>query len=110
MTMPGPDSGIKMPDTKQFDLSHSPWWARLIYVIGIPSALVLFLTWFITYNINDKINVILMNQLKLIEAYEAHKINTDYQVKEVTSMRLILQQICVNNAIQSGINANDCFQ
>lgn len=94
----------------KFNLAELPWWGQLIYVVGVPSTLVIFLTWFITGGIDSKINAIVNNQMALQEAVKLHNIDTGYEIKEITTMKLVLQQICVNSAITSGQKTYECFK
>ena len=101
-----------MPDLapNQFDISKLPWWGQLFYLVGLPSALVVFLTWFITGGMYDKVNAIEDNQNRLIKAQELHNVDTSWLIKETISMRLVLQQICINSAISSGQKTYECFK
>lgn len=94
----------------KFNLAELPWWGQLVYVVGVPSALVVFLTWFITGSIDSKINTLVNNQQVIQEQLKLHTVDSNYEIKEITSMKLTLQQICVNSSISSGNKIDNCFR
>lgn len=87
---------------QQNNKDGSPWWIKVITFVGVPSAICLFLVWFITQGITAKIDNIKTN----VESTASQMNNL---VNEQRSTKMVLQQICANTA---GTNKDRslCFQ
>jgi len=91
------------------NVEHLPNWARIVYFIGVPSALVLFLTWFITNSMYTDLRAIQENLKTTQEDLKLHSIDSSYITKETLQIRSILQKICANTAANRD-ERNKCFE
>ena len=88
--------------------SDAPMWARIVYVIGVPSAIAIFLIYFVTNQVSGAIGNIRTEQAQIREELRLHAVDSSYVIKETTSIRMILQQICANTAATRE-ERNMCF-
>ena len=86
-----------------------PWWVRVIYVVGIPSAICIFLIWYVTIQMTNQITALVVNQQQIADLVRTHAVDSSYIIKETTQTRIILQQICANTATNNKERAL-CFQ
>lgn len=97
-------------------MNDAPWWAKFVYYVGLPSAVALFLVWFVTFSLDGDIKSLHVratelekNQEQMLEAIRLHTVDNSYYMKEITSMKIILQQICINSATTQQ-ERNRCIQ
>ena len=86
-----------------------PWWLKAIYQVGVPSAIAVFLVWFVTQGMTFSINRIADNQDMLQKAINVQAGNFEYLVREQMEVKGLLQQICANTAVTNKDRAL-CFQ
>jgi len=91
------------------DLSSSPWWVKAIVTVGVPSAIALYVVWFITGQLSTTVGLLQVGQAGLQESIRMHTADSSYIFKETQEMRQLLQQICANTA-ENEVNRNACFQ
>ena len=88
---------------------ENPWWLSAIYKVGIPSAIAVYLTYFVTSTLGGALTNIQINQSNFEEQIRLHAVDNSYILKETNQMRMILQQICANTATNK-TDRNDCFK
>ena len=84
------------------DESKLPWWVGPVYKFGIPSAIAVFLIWFLAVQV----------KAELAEIKELTKSNqTQINQFTITNQRTlrILQQICINSS-STNEERVQCFQ
>jgi type III secretory pathway component EscR len=97
-----------------------PWWLRVIYFVGIPAGIALFLVWFTTSTVALGMTQVLDNQQKIMsrEQHIDQQMDTamtnmhDFVKDTQEQNRRILkvwQQICVNGA-HSPDAINKCLE
>lgn len=84
---------------------NSPWYISAILRVGVPSAIALFLIWFLTSEVKSDISVI----------KEAVKIHAEAAIHSAEGIReqnerltYILQRICINGA-RTTEDRNNCL-
>lgn len=89
--------------------SKQPWWINPVYKFGIPSAICIFLVWFLTTQVKSDLNdlKLSMNNLNSQVSFNKNLIETNTQVNE--RMLQVLQRICINSAA-TNFERNECFK
>lgn len=82
--------------------NKQPWWVNPIYKFGVPSVLAIFLVWFLTVQVRDKLENIdnkLDNHINVFNPI----------IRQNDQMLVILRQICVNSAT-TNYERGQCLQ
>lgn len=90
-------------------LENAPWWAKLSARFGIPAAIAIGLTWFLTQGISADLKTIRENTKDTVAAvaqseeamrsdHRAISAALDADVQSRSETRRFLQMICVNTA------------
>jgi len=86
--------------------SGYPWWLNAIYKVGVPSAIAIFLVWFMTTQVRDNLNSIKENLMLHsevnIKSLQANEFHNDKLFK-------LLQRICANSA-KTNTERVECFR
>lgn len=90
-------------------VSDAPWWIRLVYMIGVPSTIALFLVWILAGTTTTSLREISSTLNNMRENLVLHSADTAYTAKRIDRIEQLLQQICVNTASNSSTRAA-CFK
>jgi hypothetical protein len=88
--------------TNEIKSDNGPWWIQVIYKVGIPSAIAIFLIWALVTRIDVEI-------LEIRENLRLHAVDSSYIIKNTNNLQQILQRICVNTS-ETNEERNACFQ
>lgn len=83
-----------------------PWWIKAITTIGVPSAIALFLVWFVTTQVRDNISNIRENLNLHAESSIKMMHASEYQDDKLYRL---LQRICANSA-KTNTERVECFR
>lgn len=87
---------------KDEENNEQPWWVGAVYKIGIPSAIAIYLVWFLSVQVRDRIE--LMDQ-----RLNTHITETTILLDHNRRTLRILHQICINSATTNEERVS-CFQ
>ena len=83
---------------------------------GVPAVIAVFLVYFLTNSLSVQLSTIQQRQItledqqmSLAEQIRLHTVDNAYVLKETSSMRTLLQQICVNTA-EDVVQRANCFK
>lgn len=108
-------------DNKRSTDGPKPWWVEFIYKIGIPSAIALYLIFFLAQKVDRKLDVtidvlkehnVMMGKqaMEQLGAAERQKMVTDKQAQELSDIHQLMQQICVSTAEQADRSSRECLK
>lgn len=86
----------------QLEGGSSPWWVNSVIKIGVPSAIALFLVWFLSTQVRDRLDA--------VDGKLNNHINMSTPLMDQNrQMLILLRQICVNSA-PSNYERSQCLQ
>jgi hypothetical protein len=108
-----PTTSLSPQDAPDSTLLGLTGWPRIVFLFGIPSAIALYLVWFLTANVAVGVGE-MRDMLKKHEAEDAaSRAETLDHYRTTASdnerIRVLLRQICVNTATSEAQKA-ECFR
>lgn len=79
------------PTTESDSNEEQPWWVGSIYKIGIPSAIAIYLIWFLAAQVRTDL-------VEMKQTVTQHKIDSAVMLDQNRKIYQVLQRICVNSA------------
>lgn len=80
-----------------------PWWIQVVYVVGVPSAIAMFLVFQLSTTLQQRIDA-------LHNAVLAHMRQTTEQQIILYDHTRLLRSMCVNLALANKRSATECFR
>lgn len=82
---------------------YTPWWVTAIYKFGVPTAFAAFLLWTLVSRIDSS-----LNDVKTMLGQ--HQADMSYAIMQAEKTGRVLQQICVNGALEAGRPPAVCLE
>lgn len=94
-------SNMDEQDESSSNENQQPWWVSSIYKIGIPSAIALYLIWFLATQVRADLQ-------EMKDTVKQHQIDSLTMQDQNRKIYNVLQRICMNSSTTNQ-ERNECF-